>query len=386
MSEEPARDPIPGSERAWAHRWPPLSYWAKVTVVVGLTVFVLMRLLDAERVIILVLVSLVLAVGLDPAVRVVTRRLHVHRGIAVLIIFALAVAAFVVFAMLVIPPLVRQVDQLARSVPSIARELSQGGGPLDGLLGSAKVQEEIRSFVDKIPSLVSGSFGSILGVTGKIAGALFNVLTIGILTVYFMLSLPTMRSGAALLFQPSSRAQAERIMDRSIQRIGGYVSSMVVLSVITAVVTGIVLEVLGLPYAVPLAIWAGIASVIPIVGAYVGGLPAVLVAFSSGVFDGVAASAFFILWQQLRDYVISPRIQGDSVDLSAAAVVVATLIGGSIEGFLGVLLALPIAATLKVAINEVFLDRRRREGGVPEPASEDAPNTGDPPPKGVPAG
>jgi predicted PurR-regulated permease PerM len=189
-----------------------------------------------------------------------------------------------------------------------------------------------------------------------------------------------MRSGAALLFARRRRMQAERIMDRSIQRIGGYVSSMVVLSVVTSVVTGVVLEVLGIPYAVPLALWAGIASVIPVVGAYVGGLPAIAVAFSGSVFDGVAAIAFFVVWQQVRDYVISPRIQGDSVDLSAAAVVVATLIGGSIEGFLGVLLALPVAATLKVVINDVFLDRRRREAEADADADAGADVSSEPDP------
>ena len=328
---------------------------------VALVLFVLSRVRDAEHVVVLLLLAIVLAVGLDPWVRILSRRLHLRRGLAVLAIFVLAAAALVLFAFLVIPPLVSQIAQLARSIPRIADDLAQAGGPVEDLIGGDKVQQEIQTFVDKIPSLISSSFGSILGVTGKIAGAIFNIFTLAILTVYFMLELPKMRSGAALLFARPHREQAERIMDRSIQRIGGYVSSMVVLSVVTSVVTGVVLELLGVPYAVPLALWAGIASVIPVVGAYLGGVPAVLVAFSGSAFDGVAAIVFFVAWQQIRDYVISPRIQGDSVDLSAAAVVVATLIGGSIEGFLGILLALPVAATLKVVINDVFLDRRRRE-------------------------
>ncbi|MEX0753828.1 MAG: AI-2E family transporter [Actinomycetota bacterium] len=371
-AQHPAIEPTDGPQPAWIERWPPPSYWVRVSVAVGLTLFVLSRVRDAEHVVILLLVAIVLAVGMDPAVRILSRRVHMRRGLAVLTIFILAFAAMTLFAFLVIPPLISQITELAKSIPHIAGDLSNAGGPIDDLIGSDKVQQEIQSFVDKVPSLISSSFGSILGITGKIAGAIFNVLTLSILTIYFMLMLPKMRSGAALLFARPRRAQAERIMDRSIQRIGGYVSSMVVLSVVTAIVTGVVLELLGVPYAVPLALWAGIASVIPVVGAYIGGVPAIAVAFSGSTFDGIAAIAFFLVWQQVRDYVISPRIQGDSVDLSAAAVVVATLIGGSIEGFLGVLLALPIAATLKVVINDVFLDRRRREAEADADAGADA--------------
>jgi predicted PurR-regulated permease PerM len=340
-----------------------------VSVAVALVLFVLSRVRDAEHVVVLLLLAIVLAVGLDPAVRALSSRLHLKRGLSVLVIFVLATGAFVLFAFLVIPPLVEQITALAKSIPAIADDLSKAGGPVDDLIGGDKVQQEIQAFIDKVPSLISASFGSILGVTGKIAGALFNVFTLAILTIYFMLELPKMRSGAALLFARDRRLQAERIMDRSIQRIGGYVSSMVVLSVITAVVTGGFLELIGVPYAVPLALWAGIASVIPVVGAYLGGIPAIAVAFSGSAFDGFSAIVFFLVWQQVRDYVISPRIQGDSVDLSAAAVVVATLIGGSIEGFLGILLALPVAATLKVVVNDVFLDRRRREAEAIEAAA-----------------
>ena len=108
-------------------------------MVVALVLFVLSRVRDAEHVVVLLLLAIVLAVGLDPWVRILSRRLHLRRGLAVLAIFVLAAAALVLFAFLVIPPLVSQIAQLARSIPRIADDLAQAGGPVEDLIGGDKV-------------------------------------------------------------------------------------------------------------------------------------------------------------------------------------------------------------------------------------------------------
>jgi predicted PurR-regulated permease PerM len=116
------------------------------------------------------------------------------------------------------------------------------------------------------------------------------------------------------------------------------------------------------PFAVPLALWAGIADLIPQVGSYLGAAPAVVIAFLKSPTLGLIVLAYFVLYQQFENYWLVPRVMKDAVDLSPAAVIISTLIGGGLLGFAGALLALPVAATLKVVIQDVWLQDRLASG------------------------
>jgi predicted PurR-regulated permease PerM len=197
-----------------------------------------------------------------------------------------------------------------------------------------------------------------------VTGTLFNLVTVAILMIYFMLSLPRMRRTSAMLFAPERRAQAEIVIDESIGRIGGYVSGNLLTSLICGVLAMIALVVLGVPFAIPLGVWAGIADLIPAVGAYLGAIPAVIVAFFSSPITGVLALVYFVVYQQFENYYIVPKVMQGAVNLSPAAVIVSTLIGGSLFGFAGALLALPVAATIKVILSEMWLRERLSSGEV----------------------
>ena len=133
------------------------------------------------------------------------------------------------------------------------------------------------------------------------------------------------------------------MIDDSVKKIGGYVSGNLVTSAICGLAAIVALLVIGVPYAIPLGMWAGVADLIPQVGSYLGAIPAVLVALTKGPGYGIIAVAYFIAYQQFENYVLAPRVYQNSIDLSPAAVVVSTLIGGSLAGFAGALLALPVA-------------------------------------------
>ena len=135
--------------------------------------------------------------------------------------------------------------------------------------------------------------------------------------------------------------------------------------------TVVALLALRVDYAVPLGLWAGVADLIPQVGAYLGALPAVLVALTKGPVWGLATVLYFIAYQQFENYVLAPRVYKSSIDLSPAAVILSTLAGGILAGFAGALLALPIAATIKVIAIDVVLASRSSQ--------PDDPTTDDPP-------
>ncbi|MBI3648153.1 MAG: AI-2E family transporter [Actinobacteria bacterium] len=340
--------------------WPPMSYWAKVTIVVALTLYVLGLAQSVLNIVILVVIAAVLAIGLDPAVRRL-QRLGMRRGYAVVAIFAGFVLFVVLFAWVVVPPLVHQVTQLANDIPTYAQRLEARGDWVGRYFRDHDVARTVKDFVANLPQRIASSFGTILGVAGKVGSALFNVVTVAILMIYFMLALPSMRKGSAVLFSPERRDRAERVMDQSIAKIGGYVAGNLVTSLICGVLALLAFSVLGVPFAIPLAMWAGIADLIPAVGSYLGAAPAVAVGFFQSPLTGVLVLSYFLVYQQFENYFLVPKVMQNAVNLSPAAVIISTLVGGSLFGFAGALLALPGAATIKVILYDVWL-RGRSEG------------------------
>ncbi len=356
--EELAEELVTGG---WRSRWPPMSYWVRVTVTVVLTMYLLSLASSVLNILILVLIAAVLAIGLDPAVRRLVAT-GMRRGVAVAVIF-LAFTMFVfLFGLLVVPPLAHQVTGLADGIPSYSRDLSARHDWIGSYFGEHDVTAAVKTFIQTLPERIRGSFHTILGVAGRVGSVLFNIITVAILAIYFMLSLPSMRSTVALIFPTSRRDRAARVIDQSLEKIGGYVYGNVVTSLICGVVALIALLVMGVPFAVPLALWAGLADLIPAVGSYIGAVPAIIVAFFVSPLRGLITLGYFIGYQQFENYVLVPRVMKNAVNLSPAAVIISTLIGASLFGFAGALLALPVAATVKVVIFETWLRDRGRRG------------------------
>jgi len=327
---------------------------------------ILLSLWSVINIVILVLMAAVLAIGLDPAVRFIERRGH-SRGRAVGLIFAAAIGIAVLFALLVIPPLVTQVGELADDIPGYAARLSERDDAIGRYVRDNDVAERLQKFVEDLPTTISRSFGTIVGVAGKVGSLLFNTVTVAILTIYFMLALPRMRRAAAVWFAPETRDRAEDVMDQAISRIGGYVAGILTTASIagmSALLFFTILRLLGvgIPFAVPLAVFSAVAGLIPAVGAYIGDAPAVIVGFFQSGLTGILVLVYFIVYQQVENYAIQPRIMKNAVNLSPTAVILATLVLGSLGGFAGAVLALPVTAIVKVIIMEVYLRDRVAEG------------------------
>jgi predicted PurR-regulated permease PerM len=363
-----------GAERP-QFAWPGLGYWAKVTLVIALVLLTLAQLRKAADVLALVALAAVLAVGLDPAVRFLERR-GLSRGLAVLAISLASTIGFAVFLILAIPEFVDQVKGFASGLPALLDRLAARDDWIGRAVSGADIQTHLEDFVKGLPSQIANSFGSILGVTGKVTELVFRVLTVAILNIYFMLSYPTARDLIVARAPVEDRPRLERVVTTVTARIGGYVSGTFVLAGLASLAAALILIVMGVKFWFPLAIWAGLAGVIPIVGSYLGALPAVLIALADSPTKALVVLIYFLVWQQVRDYVVSPRVMKNSVDLAPAIVMVATIVGASVAGFFGVLLALPIAATIKAVMSEYLLmDRIPRRD---DPGDDDPVPAGDP--------
>jgi predicted PurR-regulated permease PerM len=343
-----------------------MSYFAKVTLVVAAVLALLRAAWAVKNILLLVVVAAVLAVGLDPAVRRL-ERLNLPRGWAVLLILLATVGLIVLFSVLVIPPVARGIRQLASDIPGYIDRLQNQNGWFRDVSRKYDLSTKLKSLTDRLPSLASASMGKVLGITRSVASVIFNMLTILILTIYFLMALPRGERTAEGLIAGEHRQRNVRIFREALERIGGYVSGNIAISIIAGVASFIFLRVAGVPFAAALALWVAIADLIPTVGATLGAVAAVIVAFFSSVADGIATTIFFVVYQQVENYVIVPRVMKKAVDLSPAAVIVSVLIGGSLAGFAGALLALPLAAAVKVVIRDVWLGPRIEATTAPPP-------------------
>jgi predicted PurR-regulated permease PerM len=181
-----------------------------------------------------------------------------------------------------------------------------------------------------------------------------NTLTVVVLTIYFLLGLERGHSAGQRIVAGEHADRNSRILDESLERIGGYVSGNIFISIIAGTLAFLVLEILGVPFAAALAVWVAIADLIPGVGAMLGAVVCVIVALFSSVGDGIAVAVYFIVYQRVENYLILPRVMTKAIDLSAPAVIITLLIGSSLAGLAGALIALPIAAALKVIVRELW--------------------------------
>ncbi|MDX6287007.1 MAG: hypothetical protein QOG53_2492 [Frankiales bacterium] len=332
-------------------------YALGLTAGLGLaTAYVLVQAIFAARqVLILVAVALFLSFGLNPAFEALSRR-GLGRRSAIAVVFTGVILFFGGFVAAVAPPLVHQSTQLTTELPSYVDRLQQNEqiAKLDRryhVLSKAKTAVSSQNFGDHL-------FGGIIGVGKVVLGVVFSLLTVLILTLYFASSLPAIKRLAYSLAPRSRRARFGVLTDEILNRVGGYVSGALLIALIAGTTSFIFLEIAGVPYALPLALVVAVTDLIPLIGATIGAVIACGVAFFDSFTIGLVAVAFFIVYQQVENYLIYPRIMSRSVDVHPAATIVAALIGGTLLGVVGALLAIPTAAAIQLVLQEIVIPRQ----------------------------
>ena len=312
--------------------------------------------LAVRGVLVLVLVSAFLAIGLDPAVTWLERRMR--RGAAVGIVLGAFVGLFVGFVIAAIPPLTTQVGQLVAHGPQYVDQLASNSTVrnLDRHLHFLKVA---RSTAARLPDMGINAVGGVLGAGAAVLGALVSLLTLVTLTVYLLANMPEIKRYCYLLVPRTRRARVSLLSDEILARVGGYVLGNLATSVVAGGTALIFMLVTGLPYAVTLALLVAITDLIPLVGATIGAAIVVLVAFlSQGVGVGIASIVFFTIYQQFENFVLVPRVMKRTVDVSPLVTIVAALLGAALLGMVGALMAIPVAAAIQLVIREVLLPRQ----------------------------
>jgi predicted PurR-regulated permease PerM len=336
----------------------PFYFGFMVTIGALLALTMLQALASASAVFILIIISIFLAAGLNPAVLFFQNR-GLNRGASVGAVMAsvlLFVAAFIAIA---IPPLLDQGNQLLDNAPALIKDLNNNAfiNDLNNKYGV------IDSLQTKIDSLIKDgqfaitAFGGVIGVGKAVVSGLVSTITILVLTLYFLASLPQVIN-IGLRFVPATRRdRVSKLTNAIVGRIGSFVGGQAIIAALAATFILIMGLVIGMPYPGPLAMVVLICGFIPLVGHFIGMSIVTVVSLTDSLTTAAIALGAYIVYVQIENYVITPRIMRKSLAIPGLVTIIAALLGASLLGLVGGLLAVPIAAAVLLILDEVVFPR-----------------------------
>ena len=323
---------------------------------VAVTYGLLQIVLKAGSVLILIGLALFISAGLDPAVSWLTRR-GLRRWAAVCIVLLVVIGVIGGFLAAAIPPLASQATALAAQLPHYAHSLQDHSSQLGKLNARYHLEQRLQKLVSaKGTTLISG----LLGAGKVVLGALGSALVVMVLTVYFLAGLPRIKLFVYRLAPHSRRTRVILLGDEIFTKVGGYVLGNVVTSVIAGLGTFLWMFIFDIPYPVLLGLFVALLDLIPVVGSTVGGFVVTMVALTVSLPVAIATLGFYIGYRLAEDYLLVPRIMGRAVQVPAVVSVVAVLVGATLLGIIGALVAIPTAAALRLWLDEVAFRRLDR--------------------------
>jgi predicted PurR-regulated permease PerM len=308
----------------------------------------------AGQILVLLALALFIAVGLDPAVA----RLHrqgLPRWLAVVIVLIGSLGLFAGFVALAIPVLVTQASALANELPHYLHILNNHNTTLGKLNARFHIVASLQRLVNGGAS--SALAGGVLGVGKAILDAVASAVIVLTVSIYLLADLPRVKRGIYQLAPRTRRARMVLLTDEVVNRVGGYVLGNLATSLIAGIGTWAWALAFGIPYALLLGLLVAILDLIPVVGSTIGGIIVALVALTVSPAVAIATAIFYFVYRFIEDYVLTPRIMSRTVDVPGLVTVVATVIGGTLLGIIGALVAIPVAAAIKLVLEEVTLPR-----------------------------
>jgi predicted PurR-regulated permease PerM len=324
--------------------------------------------------------ALFLSFALEPAVNWLVGR-GWRRGVATAaVLFGLILLGMVTVALMV-PLVIDQVQELIARVPDWLAEASVYTERwFDVELTGERILEQIAS----AQTDVQGIAANLASVGAFLLGLLFQVASIALFTFYFVADGPRFRRAVCSLLPPRRQHEVLAAWDIAIDKTGGYLYSRLLLAALNAFFSFIVLQALGVPFAAPLALWQGFVSqFIPVVGTYIAAAVPLVVALLEDPWSALFFLIFVLVYQQIENYFLSPKITARTMQLHPAVAFGAALAGGSINGLIGAFMALPAAAVIQATVS-TYLTRHdvvdteltREDSGA-----EEQPNDEDPQPE-----
>ncbi len=315
---------------------------------------VYLGLRNAAGILVLVVIALFLAVGLHPAV-VRLRSWGLPRGLAVAVVALTLVALLGAGVLALVPPIVTQIGQFVEQLPSYLETLRR-----NETVNELVVRFDLMRRAQEAASadVVGRALGGVLGGAQLLFGTVFRVLTVLVLTIYFLVYFDRMRDLGYALVPRSRRERVQLIGDEILTKVGAYMVGALTIAVLAGAVAFVFALAVGLPYPFALAVVVAVTDLIPQIGATIGAVVVSLVGFATSPSVGIACLVFFVVYQQIENYLVYPKIMRRSVQVNEVAALVAALLGVALIGVIGALIAIPTVAAVQLILREVVVPRQ----------------------------
>ena len=358
---------------------PSRDVFIRRTVAVALTLLAVVAVvwlaLELSNVLFMTFVALFVAVAFEPPVQYLAMR-GWRRGAATGLVFVVALLMTVGFFWALAPLFVEQVNQLIEAIPDLVASVASF---LEDDLGfdlqnfdPATAGEQAVSTLQSVGTTV---LGGVVGIAASIFGFLFFATTVALFSFYMIAERPQLQRTVLSFMPESQQRRALHIWDVAVLKMGGYIYSRLILAILSAAASTIFLGLLDVPFALSLGIWVGVLSqFVPVIGTYLASiLPALVALTFNSLSTAIWVVIFFIAYQQIENYVISPKITKKTMEIHPAISVAAIIIGGTLMGGIGVILALPVAGIIQAVIAE---SRKSYDVILDGPAEQEAVDTG----------
>ncbi|HEY6836591.1 MAG TPA: AI-2E family transporter [Gaiellaceae bacterium] len=307
-----------------------------------------------------VIISVFLALALNPAVEWFQRHGLKRRGAAAAVTYFLTFAFFVGIGFTFVPTLVDQTNEFVQKLPHYVHDVTHGRGRLGFLETKYHIQERVQHAVKSGGATkVLGLSGVALSVAKGVITIVVGAITIAFMTFFMLLEGPTWVERFFSLLPERSQPRWRAVGNDIYRTVGGYVTGNLLISLVAGGLTTVVLAIMGVPFAVALGLIVAILDLIPLAGATIAAILIGIVAFLHSIVAGIVVIVFFIVYQQIENHLLQPVVYGRTVELSPLAVLISILIGAELAGILGALAAIPVAGSIQV----LLLDWRRHRGG-----------------------
>ena len=330
-----------------------------------------------RRIIGLIVIAAFFATILNPLVDALTR-LRMRRGVATSIVFFLGVAAFAGLVYTFVRPIYDAGQDFARDIPGFVERAANGEGRVGELMKQFNIDETVAENAPKLQDALSNAGGPAISAAQRVASGLLALLTILVLSFLMLLQAPHIIGSFVGLLSPKHAIQVRRIGQDCARAVTGYMAGNLLISVIAGVSTWIFLLVVKVPFAGVLGLWVGFADLLPLVGATIGAIPTIAIAFLHSTSAGIAMLIFYIVYQQFENHLLQPLVMSRTVKLNALLVLLSVLVGVELAGFVGALLAIPGAGVIQVVVRDLWDDRQLRLKAVPTVGADETPITGIP--------
>ncbi len=311
----------------------------------------------------IVYVSGIFAIGFSPIVRVIERQkvlpigsTRFPRWLAILILYVAILGTLALVLFLIFPPLVQQGRGLFKKTPEMFERSQQF------LLSKGWLKEHLSmsEAVERAPGTGGDAITSVIGAIANVAGGIFGLVTILILTFYILVDATNLRASVLRLFPRKHRARVDAASREVTLKVSAWLGGQLLLAGVIGATSAVGLWALGVPFFYVLALISAIGEMIPVVGPILSAIPAIAVASTVSMKTVLFVVIFFFLQQQLENHILVPKIMSRQVGVSAVTVIVALLVGGSLLGIVGAILAVPTAAILQVVAAELMAEDAKK--------------------------